>query len=428
MIKRVNKEFDETYYEDTLDNGLKVVIFHKPLFKTSSCVFATRYGSLDLDQIDENGNIIHTQSGAAHFLEHKLFEDEDSDVMSKFCAMGCNVNAFTSYQETCYYFETSNENIDEPLNLLLDFVQKLNISDKSVEKEKPIIEQELKMYLAMCDQRIILETFKSLFKKHPIRNDIGGTSESVYATTVDDLNKAYTLNYHPSNMMLVIVSPIDPMHLIDVVKENQSHKVFAKVNKIRRYIEDEDEKVNEKYKELEMDVEISRVSVGVKLKIEEDNIYDIVKKDWIIRFIFESYFSSINANYQKWIDEHNISPLFYCDNDYTKDYGAIVFVDETNEHQRFFDFINSRLDDIKNISIDKKAIEQMKNRNFGILMKSFNKPDSVAITHFRCYENDMNAFDLLKIIQSISVEDCQRVLNELDLNNRCYVVIHGKNS
>ena len=41
MIKRVNKEFDETYYEDTLDNGLKVVIFHKPLFKTSSCVFAT---------------------------------------------------------------------------------------------------------------------------------------------------------------------------------------------------------------------------------------------------------------------------------------------------------------------------------------------------------------------------------------------------
>ena len=120
MIKRVNKEFDETYYEDTLDNGLKVVIFHKPLFKTSSCVFATRYGSLDLDQIDENGNIIHTQSGAAHFLEHKLFEDEDSDVMSKFCAMGCNVNAFTSYQETCYYFETSNENIDEPLNLLLD--------------------------------------------------------------------------------------------------------------------------------------------------------------------------------------------------------------------------------------------------------------------------------------------------------------------
>ena len=56
MIKRVNKEFDETYYEDTLDNGLKVVIFHKPLFKTSSCVFTTRYGSLDLDQIDENGN------------------------------------------------------------------------------------------------------------------------------------------------------------------------------------------------------------------------------------------------------------------------------------------------------------------------------------------------------------------------------------
>lgn len=427
MIKKINKEFDEIYYEDTLDNGLKVVVFHKPLFKTSSCVFATKYGSLDLNQIDENNQMINTPSGAAHFLEHKLFEDEDSDVMTKFCTMGCNVNAFTSYQETCYYFETSNENIDEPLNLLLDFVQNLNISEKSVEKEKPIIEQELKMYLSMCDQRIILETFKSLFKKHPIRNDIGGTSESVYATSVADLQKAYKLNYHPANMMLIIVSPIDPMHLISIIKTNQSNKVFDRALKLERYIEKEDEKVNEVYKELEMDVEISRVSVGVKLQIMEDNIYDIVKKDWIIRFIFESYFSSINKDYQKWIDNHDISPLFYCDNDYTKDYGAIVFIDETNDHDKFFEFVNGQLDNLKNITIDAKAIEQMKNRNFGILMKSFNKPDSIAITHFRCYENNMNAFELLKIIQSITLEDCKQVLNDLDLSNRCYVVIHGKN-
>ena len=62
-------------------------------------------------------------------------------------------NAFTSYGETAYYFSTS-EDVREPLNLLLDFVQDLDISDASVEKEKGIIVSELNMYLQMSDNRL----------------------------------------------------------------------------------------------------------------------------------------------------------------------------------------------------------------------------------------------------------------------------------
>ena len=60
-----NAKYDETYYEEILDNGLDVIVWHKPSYTTSYCIFATPYGSLDLDQIDEKGKIIHFPAGIA---------------------------------------------------------------------------------------------------------------------------------------------------------------------------------------------------------------------------------------------------------------------------------------------------------------------------------------------------------------------------
>ena len=161
MKKTVEPRFDETFYSETLENGLKLIIWHKPLFTSTSCIFATPYGALDHCQKLEDGTIIEDPSGIAHFLEHKMFESEHGDVMNDFSEMGANVNAYTSYTETCYTFSTSQQDISKPLNLLLDFVQELNISDESVEKEKGIIIQELAMYQQMPDSRLFFETFKA---------------------------------------------------------------------------------------------------------------------------------------------------------------------------------------------------------------------------------------------------------------------------
>lgn len=136
MKKIVNAQFDETWYTHTLDNGLNLIFWHKPDFVSAAVVFATPYGALDYRQIDKEGNHLDFPSGIAHFLEHKLFESDEGDVMDDFSRMGANVNAFTSYNETCYYFTTSHGDLKEPLNLLIDFVQDLRITEESVEKEK----------------------------------------------------------------------------------------------------------------------------------------------------------------------------------------------------------------------------------------------------------------------------------------------------
>ena len=148
-----NKRYGESYVEETLENGLHVVLWQKPDYEKSLFMMATPLGAMDMKQVDEQGKELHFPAGIAHFLEHKMFEMGDSDVMELFSRMGASVNAFTSYTETAYYFSTTSD-VKEPLNLLLDFVQELDISEESVEKEKGIIIQELHMYKEMSDSRL----------------------------------------------------------------------------------------------------------------------------------------------------------------------------------------------------------------------------------------------------------------------------------
>ena len=98
-----NKRYGESYVEETLENGLHVVLWQKPDYEKSLFMMATPLGAMDMKQVDEQGKELHFPAGIAHFLEHKMFEMGDSDVMELFSRMGASVNAFTSYTETAYY-------------------------------------------------------------------------------------------------------------------------------------------------------------------------------------------------------------------------------------------------------------------------------------------------------------------------------------
>ena len=100
MIRHEETKFQEVWYEETMADGLHVILFHKPLFTTTSCLLAAPYGSLDCREETEDGTILNFPSGTAHFLEHKLFESDHGDVMADFSRLGANVNAYTSYEET----------------------------------------------------------------------------------------------------------------------------------------------------------------------------------------------------------------------------------------------------------------------------------------------------------------------------------------
>ena len=417
MKKIHNDFFDEDFYIEKLDNGLEVVIFNKKDFLTTACAFATSYGALDTDEVLD-GKEYHFHPGVAHFLEHKLFESEDKNIFEEFSNMGCNVNAFTSYHETVYYFSTTNKEIKEPLNLLLDFVQKLDITDENVEKEKGIICQELAMYMQNPDSRLLQETYRSLYHNYPLKYDIGGDDESVNAISKDELDLCYKINYHPNNMVLLIVSPLDVNYLMDIVKENQSKKHFDKQKDVKTLLIDEDDSVVRKEFSFEMDINKPKHVYALKLKPNFKDSDDIVYKQWCLDLYLKAYFSSINKDYQEWLNKGLINDYFGYEVDFDKDYAYILFYNESEE-----DNIKELIDnELKKDLITEEILTSIKRRYIGNSFDTLNDVESFDTGYVRDYVNGIDYFKSIEILTHISLDDLKAVFKGFDYSN--YALIH----
>ena len=417
MKKIHNDFFDEDFYIEKLDNGLEVVIFNKKDFLTTACAFATSYGALDTDEVLD-GKEYHFHPGVAHFLEHKLFESEDKNIFEEFSNMGCNVNAFTSYHETVYYFSTTNKEIEEPLNLLLDFVQKLDITDENVEKEKGIICQELAMYMQNPDSRLLQETYRSLYHNYPLKYDIGGNETSVNAISKDELDLCYKINYHPNNMVLLIVSPLDVNYLMDIVKENQSKKHFDEQKDVKTLLIDEDDSVVRKEFSFEMDINKPKHVYALKLKPNFKDSDDIVYKQWCLDLYLKAYFSSINKDYQEWLNKGLINDYFGYEVDFDKDYAYILFYNESEE-----DNIKELIDnELKKDLITEEILTSIKRRYIGNSFDTLNDVESFDTGYVRDYVNGIDYFKSIEILTHISLDDLKAVFKGFDYSN--YALIH----
>ena len=139
-----NAALGEKYYKTVHASGLTMFVYPKKL-STSYVMLTTRYGSLERTFRTEGEEFCTVPDGVAHFLEHKLFEEEDgSDAFAKFAPLGASANAFTSHEMTSYLFSTTDRLCDA-LAILLDFVSHPYFTEENVRKEQGIIAQEIGM-------------------------------------------------------------------------------------------------------------------------------------------------------------------------------------------------------------------------------------------------------------------------------------------
>ncbi len=410
----IKNNYGELIYESTLDNGMNVYIVHKPEFVSSYAMIATPFGAFDLEQVDASGVHYHFQPGSAHFLEHKLFEDENRDVLSMFADMGASANAGTSYESTSYYFSHSGS-IEKPLSLLLDFVQSLSISDASVEKEKGIIIQELSMYDQMPDFRLYMETLKSIYHNHPLKYDIGGSAQSVRDTTREELECAYSLNYHPANMILVVVTQEDPAAVLSFIEQNQLSKTFPADPKIKRVLQDEPATVVRKDYTFTMRAETEKYFIGYKLPAYTGDDLERLRIESMLFFILESNFSTLNPQYQDWLDQGIISDYFSYEINYGKDQAMLLFANEGNNSDALAQLIESIL---AHPVVDEDKLEQLKRRYMGSTIRMFTNYDRYAQQLIQSRFKGTQLFELIEGIHSIRIEELEEAKKEFVLTNR----------
>ena len=217
MICRPYPDLGEMIYETRLSNGLLVRVVPKKGFSKTHCFLAVNYGSID-QNFTADGIRYNTPMGVAHYLEHKMFDMPDGNAMQQFADYGGSPNAFTSYDMTAYYVECT-DHVKENLRTLLDFVSTPFFTAESVEKERGIIAQEIRMYEDSADSCLFEDLYAAMFASHPIRNPIAGTVDSIQAITEQTLYDCYHVFYTASNMMLCVVGDVDAQMIVDQANE-----------------------------------------------------------------------------------------------------------------------------------------------------------------------------------------------------------------
>ena len=217
MEKFTYPELSETIYRQVLPNGLTVAVVPRPGFTKKLAYFVTDYGAIHTE-FTLNGKQVNAPAGVAHYLEHKMFDMPDGDVMHQFAALGANPNAFTSYDLTAYYFSCT-DNFYECLKLLLEFVTTAYFTEKSVQKEQGIIGQEIGMNEDNPDTRIFENLMTAMYRKHPITVPILGSRESIAQITPQVLEICHKAFYRPGNMLLCVVGDVDPQAVEDAARQ-----------------------------------------------------------------------------------------------------------------------------------------------------------------------------------------------------------------
>ena len=189
-----NKKLREKYYSFKHKSGLSVYVYPKKM-STAYAAFATKFGSVDCHFVSD-GRRISLPDGTAHFLEHKMFENEDgTDTFELYAQTGANANAYTTSDRTVYLFSAA-DNVMQSLEILLDFVTHPYFTDKTVAKEQGIIGQEIRMYDDNPAWQLYFGMLSGLYVNNPVRIDTAGTVETIAEITPKTLFDAYNTFYN----------------------------------------------------------------------------------------------------------------------------------------------------------------------------------------------------------------------------------------
>jgi len=417
-------KLDLDVYHEQLENGLNVYIIPKNDINNIYTTFSTNYGSIQNEFIpNEQNDMVRVPDGIAHFLEHKVFEQKDEiDPFEFFGKSGTDCNANTSQYKTTYLF-VGQDNFNDNINYLLDFVQDPYFTEQNVEKEKGIIEQEINMYAddpMSCGYESIVY---NSFINHPIKESIAGTVESIRKITKEDLYTCYNTFYHPSNMFVVITGNVDPLDTINIIKENQTKKPYKKQQEIVIKEYEEPNYVSKEFDLKNMNVTIPKVLISFKLNV--DNI-DLDKRSILnyigiyadLKFGQVSLFSEYLKQKKLITNDIEFSTLK------TNKHVLLILEIETEKPE---DLIKEIDKEILIYSIDEKEFNRKKKTAISsciYMSDSIFRLNSLIMNDVIEYKK-FNT-DIYKHYQSLNFQDFDKMIKKLDFKNKTTFIINPK--
>jgi len=411
MERKRYERLDETLYREKLPNGLEVCLLPKPGFSKTYAMFSARFGSVDSRYRLGAGDETQVPDGAAHFLEHKLFEDPEGNTFARFADRGASVNAFTTFDRTSYLFSATEE-LEANTEHLLDMVQQPYFTDENVEKEKGIIGQEIRMYQDDPEWRAFFGLIESLYAFHPVRIDIAGTVESISAIGKETLYDLHRTFYHPGNMLLFMAGGFDPEQVMRLVRANQERKVFPATPDVRRILPEEPDRVVRKEAEISLDVSMPKCKFGFKEPAGGLSPEEKLRRELTTALVLDLIFGQSASIYQTLYDEKLITDQFGYEYDIGPGYAFSVIGGDTPDPGRLIGRVRELIGALLDSGIDADEFERVKRKRIGGYLRKLNSPEGIASEFTRYRFMGIDYFELLPVLERITLRDAERRLGE----------------
>lgn len=403
-----NKLIKEKVYVEKLESGLTIMCIPKNNTRKKYAIFSVGYGSNDNEFIIKDTNEkIKVTDGVAHFLEHKLFEQEDgTNSLNTLSALGIDANAYTTNDHTAFLFECTN-NYEQALDELLKYVQNPYFTDQNVEKEKGIIAQEINMYDDEPEWKAYINCMKGLYQVNPIRIDVAGSVESIQKINKEILYKCYNNFYVQNNMILVVCGNFRPEEIIEKIK---SKITLSPKNKAKVVETNEPEEINQKEITVKMDISMPIFAFGYKLKpIKEDKVKVSLSLEIILEILFGTSSEGYKELYEKGLIFENVSAVY----EYARDYAHILIQGKTNNLKETKKIIEEKIEKYKNNGISDDEFERAKRKIYGQYVREYNDVSIISIMSISNYFRKIKPFENIENYNLVTKEYVETTLKEV---------------
>ncbi len=403
-----NSKVKEKVYIEKLENGLTVMIIPKKGIQKKYMIWGTHYGSNESSFIvPGEEQITNVPNGVAHFLEHKLFEQENGqNSLDVLTSLGVDANAYTTNDHTAYLFQ-GTDNFYEAMDELMDYVQHPYFTDENVEKEKGIIGQEIMMYDDYPEWRVYINALQAMYHKNPVKIDVVGTIESIGKIDKDILYKCYQTFYNPSNMTMVLCGDFEPEKILEEVKKRLLD--IKPEGEIKRIYPDEPEEILQEKIEQKLEVSQALYAIGIKDTPE----CDMVKKHIAMEILLNLLIGRSTNLYKELYNQGIIYSQPSLEYEFTKNYAHALITGQSNEPEIVYQKFKEQVEKFKTEGIPKEDFERIKKMIYGGYVIEYNDAQNIARMFLADAMKGINSFDYLEEIDGITVEYLEQILKDV---------------
>ena len=187
------------YQEIIRPNGARLLMEEVPGARSAALGFFVGAGSR---------HETAAENGSAHFIEHMLFKGTArrtaADIAMDMDAIGGQINAYTTKENTCFYSRSLDRHLDRALDILSDMLFHSKFAQEDVETERGVILEEIGMYEDTPEDLVAERLSAAVYKGTALARPILGTQATLSNMTGESLKHWQKTHYRAGNMVAAL--------------------------------------------------------------------------------------------------------------------------------------------------------------------------------------------------------------------------------